>query len=214
MSNASAQPQNQSNRRNDRRERRDQGGRSNRKAEEVMQHLPAGWTAQVLELDPEGTKDVRTRVRLMVFENPDRGWKVLPFMTIRTPRRMQVEGENGESSSVEVMDDMDILPTNILEVALPVSLFQHDRVLEDVTVHLHELAKKQAALPPPSKRPLTQRPFGMQLAKIARTMAHTRAQQQEVEEKAWSAHNRKTTNTKREKEDRRTRLRVLLTSIL
>ena len=129
-----------------------QGGKANRRASDVIKALPLGWTARVVEPDAEGTKENRTRLRLMVLENPDKGFKVLPFMTVRVFRKMKVD-----DTLVETSDDMDILPHNILEQALPASLFGQGVVLESLMELLDGLQKEQAALPPPSKRPLTHR---------------------------------------------------------
>lgn len=146
--------------------------RVNRSATEVMQYLPVGWSATVHELDPGGTKDARVRLRVLVFESSDKGFKILPFFTVRVPRRMKTE-----AGDVEMIDDMDILPHNPLEGALPAILFDHGNVLEELCVLLGDFSKRQAALPPPSKRPLTQRPFAEGLAKVARQNAKERAQQ-------------------------------------
>lgn len=152
-----------------------QENRLNRSAVEVMQHLPMGWTAKVIEPDAEGTKDRRTRLRVMVLEHPDKGFRLLMFLTVRIPKKMKTE-----AGDVEVIDDMDILPNNIVEAALPADLFNHGKVLEELLVQLDEYAKKQAALPPPSKKPLTQRPFANKLsAEVSRGRQEQHRQAQE-----------------------------------
>lgn len=150
--------------------------RYNRSAAEVMQHLPVGWSATIIEPDAEGNKDARTRLRVLVFENPDKGFKLLPFMTVRHARRMRTD-----EASVETMDDMDILPNNPLEQAMPAILFDHGKVMEEFCVLLADYAKKQADLPPPSKRPLTQRPFAEGLQRIARAHNRERERQQQAQ---------------------------------
>jgi hypothetical protein len=164
-----------------------QENRLNRSAVEVMQHLPMGWTATVTEPDAEGTKDRRTRLRVMVLEHPDKGFRLLMFLTIRIPKRMQTD-----AGEVEVIDDMDILPQNIVEAALPADLFNHGKVLEELCVKLDDYAKKQAALPPPSKKPLTQRPFAHKLsAEVSRGRQEQRRQQVHEQEQQFQPNQRK-----------------------
>jgi len=138
-----------------------------RSAQDIVQNPPPGWLAKVLELDPTAPPDKRLRLRLIAFEHPDKGYRLLPFLTVRTPKRM--ETENGQ---VETMDDMDILPNNPLEAALPaITVAPHD-VLENLTIVMAEYAKKQVSLPPPSKKPLTHRPFTPNI------MSHVKAAEQ------------------------------------
>lgn len=196
-------------RREDRRRADRQDRRVLRSAAEVILHLPTGWSATIIEPDPEGTKHARTRLRVLVFENPDKGFKLLPFMTVRHPRRTQTEG-----GGIEVMDDMDILPGNPLEVALPAMIFEPGKVLEEVCVLLADYAKKQASLPPPSKRPLVQRPFAEGLAKMARAQAkgsHEREQREQRERREPEQSNKNKRNRNRRRHDRAA---VLLVSLL
>lgn len=145
-----------------------------RSVADAQQSLPLGWTMTVTEPDAEGTKDSRTRLRLMILEHPDKGFRLLPFMTVRVPRRMKTQ-----EADVQVFDDMDLLPSNIIETSLPAALFGQGKVLEELLVQFDEFAKKQAALPPPSKRPLTQRPFE-KLAAHARQAGHREQQRHQA----------------------------------
>jgi len=174
-----------------------QENRLNRSAIEVMQHLPMGWTAKVIEPDAEGTKDRRTRLRVMVLEHPDKGFRLLMFLTVRIAKRMQTE-----AGDVEVVDDMDILPNNIVETALPADLFNHGKVLEELLVHLDEYAKKQAALPPPSKKPLTQRPFANKLS----AEVHRGRQEQQRQHEQQQQNQRKQKNRRGRQGDHRSLL--------
>ncbi len=186
-----------------RRDRRETRGRASRNADEAIQTLPMGWTAKIVEPDAEGTKDSRTRLRLMVLENPDKGFKLLPFMTIRVSKKMMVN-----NTAIETIDDMDILPHNILEVALPATLFGQGAVLESLLEMFDVYAKQQAALPPPSKRPLTQRPFAMKnLAKLVRASHEERRHPREEEPKNKRKRSR---NKKKYRHDRAATLLLAL----
>lgn len=196
-----AQPTNQPERPSGRREDRRRADQRNdrrvlRSAAEVMMHLPNGWSATIIEPDADGTKDARVRLRVLVFENLDKGYRLLPFMTVRHPRRMKTE-----TAGVETMDDMDILPGNPLEVALPAMVFDHGKVLETVLELFNDYAKKQAALPPPSKRPLTQRPFAEGLARMAaksqRDAREQQRQREPQEEPQQAGRNRRNRNRNR-----------------
>lgn len=194
--------------RRDRQPRQGQG-RASRNADEVIARLPVDWSATVLELDEEGTKNSRTRLRLMVFENPDKGFKVLPFMTVRHAKRMTTD-----RNTVEVLDDMDLLPYNVLENALPVALFDQGAVLENFLEILAEYAKKQAALPPPSKRPLTHRPFAGSLAKVVRKAKQEKHHEQHAQPMPPAPKRQSKKQRKRNRKGRTDRTAVLLMPLL
>jgi hypothetical protein len=147
-----------------------------RSAQEIVDNPPADWSVQVLELSDAPTEH-RLRMRMMVFEHPDKGYRLLPFLTRRAPKRMRTE--HGE---VEAMDDFDMLPSNPLEVALPAVAVAPHEVLENLTTVLAEYSKKQAAMPPPSKRPVTQRPFTR--GAMGKVAAMLKAQQEHQEQVA------------------------------
>lgn len=191
-----------------------------RSAKEIHKHLPLGWTAKVVELDEEATKDERVRARLMVLENPDKGWKLLPFMTIRIAQKTRTTDENGVQHVVETTDDMDILPSNVLEVALPANVFGHGNVLEELTIHAMDFAMKQKELPPPHKRPVTQRISFKQLQGASRSIAAAakeapaRGQEREDDDSLASPPRRRHREKKRDDRRPRGNLRLLLAAIL
>lgn len=125
-----------------------------RSSQDIIANPPPGWLVTVVELDPSASQDKRLRLRMMVFEHPDKGYRMLPFLTRRTFKRMSTE--HGE---VETPDDVDILPMNPLEAALPAITVAPYEVLENLTTVMAEYGRKQAELPPPSKKPVTHRPF-------------------------------------------------------
>jgi hypothetical protein len=141
-----------------------------RSANDVVQSPPTGWLVKIHELVPDPSNQ-RLRMRIMIFEHPDKGYRLLPFLTRRVPRRMRTD--NGE---VEAMDDFDILPANPLEAALPASTVAQFEVLENLTIIMAEYGKKQAEMPPPSKKPVTHRPFTpTAMSAVARTIEKKKA---------------------------------------
>lgn len=126
-----------------------------RSAAELVKQPPRGYTVEVIELEQD--KDARKRTRLMVLAS-DNGWRFLLFMSIRVPKQMSTEG-----GPITVIDDLDILPANIVESAIEVNLLTDD-VLLSLAGHVAEFREKQKHVVPQHKRPLVQRPFEEKLA--------------------------------------------------
>lgn len=122
-----------------------------RSAQEFCKSPPRGWTAEVLELDND--MDARKRLRLLVLKG-DYGWRALPFTTVKVMRKTQTS----DGSTIEVADDMDLLPPNVVESAIEVNLFR-DNPLQVLVETLADYHERQRVLPPPHKRPLVQHPF-------------------------------------------------------
>lgn len=122
-----------------------------RSAQEFCKSPPRGWTAEVLELDDN--VEARKRIRLLVLKG-DYGWRVLPFTTVRVMKKTQTS----DGTTIEVADDLDLLPTNIVEGAIEANLFR-DHPLQMLVETLADYHAKQMVYPPPHKRPLVQHPF-------------------------------------------------------
>lgn len=137
--------------RKDRRNNNPHTAAPRRSAQEFCKSPPRGWTAEVLELDDN--TDARKRLRLLVLKG-DYGWRMLPFTTVRVMKKVTTS----DGSTLEVADDMDLLPTNIVEGAIEANLFR-DHPLQTLVEVLADYHAKQMVYPPPHKRPLVQRPF-------------------------------------------------------
>lgn len=101
--------------------------------------LPASWQVEVRELGLGTQGGGRSRARLLVLRTP-KGVKVLLFLTVR----------------LDSGGELDVLPANVAETALPVSAFGRDGVLEDLPEVLADLGKEQQAS---LHAPLSQRPL-------------------------------------------------------
>lgn len=150
-----AHPPRVNNRKNSREDRRRNNNRPHQQharqsATDLTKSPPKGWTAEVVEF--EADPDVRKRLRMLVLRG-EYGWRVLPFVTVRIAKKTTTD-----AGVIEVEDDLDILPRNVLEAAMEINVFRED-TLTKFCESLADLAERQAALPPPHKRPLTQRPF-------------------------------------------------------
>jgi hypothetical protein len=132
-----------------------------RTAEELAPHLPDGWLVSVHELGTDTSAKVR--VRVLVFEHSYFGFRLLPVTTRK--KRITTKTDEGV---IEVEEDFDLLPRDPLGFALPAHALVPVEVLENFTILLAEYGKKAAAIPPPSKRPVTHRPFNPKtLRKVA-----------------------------------------------
>lgn len=147
-----------------------------RSAQEFCTHPPRGWTAETLELDND--PEARKRLRLLVLKG-EYGWRVLPFTTIRVMKKTTTS----DGSTIEVADDMDLLPPNPVEQAIEVNLFR-ENPLQVLVETLADYHMRQAELPPPHKRPLVQhldedklRKVAMQLRSDERERVHQREEE-------------------------------------
>ena len=128
-----------------------------RSAAELCATPPRGYTCKVMELEPE-TK-ARKRVRLLILSS-ENGHKFAPFMTVRIEKSAHTAG-----ADISVVDDLDILPSNIIESAIEVNLLSDDALLNFAALAA-EYRELQKAIVPAHKRPIVQRPFEQKLAGI------------------------------------------------
>lgn len=129
-----------------------------RSVNELVAQPPNGYTVTVHELDPNAGQ-AKKRVRLLVLES-DNGWRFLLFMSIRIDRTTRTEG-----ATLMVNDDLDILPTNIVETSIEVNLLNDD-ALQTLSGLVSEFRERQKTVVPAHKRPFVQRPFERKLANM------------------------------------------------
>ena len=147
--------------------------RPRRKAEDVINNLPAPWAGKVIEL----TTDLTARKRLALLAlRGEYGYKVLLFVRINAIRTTQTE-----AGMVEAVESFDILPADPIAAAAEANLLSDDLLIR-LGEELADFAAKQAAWQRPEARPLAQRPF--QNKKIAALAALAAAIQVPVAPKA------------------------------
>ena len=124
--------------------------RPRRKAEDIINSLPAPWAGKVFELSTDLT--ARKRLALLALRG-EYGYKVLLFVRINAIRTTQTE-----AGLVEAVEAFDILPADPVAAAAEANLLTEE-VLEHLLEELADLSKLQTAWVRPEQRPLTQRPF-------------------------------------------------------
>lgn len=128
-----------------------------RSAAELIATPPRGYTCKVHELEKETT--ARKRARLLVLES-ENGWKFVPFMSVRVEKNARTAG-----ADIAVLDDFDIIPSNIIESGIEVNLLSDDALLNLAALAV-EYRERQKTIVPAHKRPFVQRPFEHKLAGI------------------------------------------------
>lgn len=129
-----------------------------RSAAELIASPPRGYTCTVHELENKEST-ARKRVRLLVLES-ENGWKFVPFMSVRVEKNARTAG-----ADIAVLDDFDIIPSNIIESGIEVNLLSDDALL-NLAALAAEYRERQKAVVPIHKRPFVQRPFEHKLAGI------------------------------------------------
>ena len=124
--------------------------RPRRKAEDIINSLPAPWAGKVFELSTDLT--ARKRLALLALRG-EYGYKVLLFVRINAIRTTQTE-----AGLVEAVEAFDILPADPVAAAAEANLLTEE-VLEHLLEELADLGKLQGGWVRPEQRPLTQRPF-------------------------------------------------------
>lgn len=124
--------------------------RPRRKAEDVINNLPAPWAGKVIELSSDLT--ARKRLALLALRG-EYGYKVLLFVRINAIRTTQTE-----AGMVEAVEAFDILPADPVAAAAEANLLSDDIIVK-LSEELADFATKQAAWQRPEQRPLAQRPF-------------------------------------------------------
>jgi hypothetical protein len=144
---------------NNRRDRRTSGQQPvlRRSAADLVATPPRGYTCSVHELEPDNKS--RKRTRLLILES-EYGWKFVPFMTVRVEKTAQTAG-----ADISVLDDFDIIPSNIIESGIEVNLLSDD-VLLNLAALAAEYRERQKTIVPAHKRPVVHRPFERKLAGI------------------------------------------------
>lgn len=138
--------------------------RPRRKAEDVINALPAPWAGKVIELSTDLT--ARKRLALLALRG-EYGYKVLLFVRINAVRTTQTE-----QGVVEAVESFDVLPADPVAAAAEANLLSDDLLIR-LGEELADFAAKQAAWQRPEQRPLAQRPF--QNKKIAALAAAIKA---------------------------------------
>lgn len=121
-----------------------------RSAAEIVKNPPRGYTVELVELSAD--IEARERLRLMVFQS-ENGYRVLLVETRRVPRKTTTS----DGSTIETVEDFDVLPPNPLGSAVKANLLP-DNVLEALFVKLVDVHQLQLKVPPPHERPIN-RPF-------------------------------------------------------
>ena len=138
--------------------------RPRRKAEDVINNLPAPWAGKVIELSSDLT--ARKRLALLALRG-EYGYKVLLFVRINAVRTTQTE-----QGVVEAVESFDILPADPVAAAAEANILTDD-VIVRLGEELADFQQKQTAWQRPEARPLAQRPF--QHKKIAALAAAIQA---------------------------------------
>jgi hypothetical protein len=167
IANTNVEPKNRKERREQQRNaapRQQNNPRPRRKAEDVINNLPAPWAGKVIEL----TTDLTARKRLALLAlRGEYGYKVLLFVRINAIRTTQTE-----AGVVEAVEAFDILPADPVAAAAEANLLSDD-IIVTLSEELADFQQKQAAWQRPEQRPLHQRPF--QHRKIAALAAAIQA---------------------------------------
>ena len=139
--------------------------RPRRKAEDVINNLPAPWAGKVIELSTDLT--ARKRLALLALRG-EYGYKVLLFVRINAVRTTQTE-----QGMVEAVESFDILPADPVAAAAEANLLGDDLLIR-LGEELADFAAKQAAWQRPEARPLAHRPL-QRLASLAAVLQRQEA---------------------------------------
>jgi hypothetical protein len=139
--------------------------RPRRKAEDVINNLPAPWAGKVIELSTDLT--ARKRLALLALRG-EYGYKVLLFVRINAVRTTQTE-----AGMVEAVEAFDILPQDVVAASAEANLLGDDIIVK-LSEELADFAEKQAAWQRPEARPLAHRPL-QRLASLAAVLQRQEA---------------------------------------